>query len=60
MSDKDKYKHYTKNNNDIPIYSSPWWLDAVCEIGSWNVIIFEKNNNLIAALPYFVKKKRFF
>ena len=57
MSDKDKYKHYAKNNNDIPIFSRPWWLDAVCGAGNWDVITFEKNNILIAAFIYFEKKK---
>lgn len=60
MSDKDKYKYYTKNNNDIPIFSRPWWLDAVSDEGYWDVILYEKNNNIYGSLPFFIKKKNIF
>ena len=60
MSDKDKYKYYTKNNNDIPIFSRPWWLDAVSDEGHWDVILYEKNNNIYGSLPFFIKKKNIF
>ena len=60
MSDKDKYKHYTKNNDDIPIFSRPWWLDAVSDEGYWDVILYEKNNNIYGSLPFFIKKKNIF
>ena len=56
MSDKDKYKHYTKNNDDIPIFSRPWWLDAVSDEGYWDVILYEKNNNIYGSLPFYKKE----
>ncbi len=33
-----------------------WWMDAVCN-EDWDVIIYEENNRIISALPYFLNKK---
>ena len=60
MLDKDKYKHFSQNNNNIPIFSKPWWLDAVSNKGQWDVILYEKNNIINGSFPFFIKKKSFF
>ena len=60
MLDKDKYKHFSRNNNNIPIFSKPWWLDAVSNKGQWDVIFYEKNNIINGSFPFFIKKKSFF
>ncbi|MEK9727560.1 MAG: methicillin resistance protein [Candidatus Margulisiibacteriota bacterium] len=53
---KDKYFEFAARE-PIPIFSQPWWLDAVCIDGQWDVAIFEKNNTVIASLPYYMKNK---
>jgi len=50
---KEKYKEFCKNEKNIPIYSQYWWLDALCD--EWDVILIEKNNEIIASLPYQIK-----
>lgn len=57
MLDKDKYKYFAEKNEDIPIFSRPWWLDAVCDEGHWDVILYEKNNSIRSSFPFFIKKK---
>jgi hypothetical protein len=42
---------------DIPIFSQPWWLDAVCP-DQWEVILIEKNDKIIASFPYYKTKIR--
>lgn len=34
-----------------------WWLDAVCVKGSWDVLLYEEQGNIIAAMPFHVRRK---
>ncbi len=58
-TNKSKYKEFC-DNNDIPIFSQYWWLDAVCGSNNWDVILVEKNGEILASMPYHFKKKYFF
>ena len=58
MSDKDLYRALCKSEPTIPIFSKDWWLDAVCGENNWDVIIIEKNGNVVGAMPYYIMKKR--
>ena len=60
MSSKNKqiYIEYCEKN-DVIIFNEPWWLDAVTK-KVWDVAVVEKNNQLIAALPYHAKRKGIF
>ena len=55
MSNKDKYIEFCTEHSDIPIFSQPWWLDAVCP-ECWDVILVERNDKIIASFPYYKKK----
>jgi lipid II:glycine glycyltransferase (peptidoglycan interpeptide bridge formation enzyme) len=57
MTNKEKYRKFCQKEKDIPIFSKDWWLDAVCGEDAWDVVLVEKNNEVIASLP-FVKTKR--
>ena len=52
MSNKEKYTQFCAEHANIPIFSQPWWLDAVCP-DSWDVILIERNDSIIASFPYF-------
>lgn len=52
---KQKYIQFCKDHLDIPIFSQPWWLDIVCP-ESWDVILIERNNKIIASFPFHIKK----
>jgi lipid II:glycine glycyltransferase (peptidoglycan interpeptide bridge formation enzyme) len=55
MSNKDIYKKIFSQRKDIPVFSQPWWLDAVCK--SWDVVISKKGDHIAGAWPYPVEKK---
>lgn len=57
MNNKDKYTEYCAQNTDIPIFLQPWWLDAVCIDGYWDVLLYEKGNDILGSLVYYVKNK---
>lgn len=57
MNPKDRYRNLCLEKQSIPIFHKDWWLDAVYGAKNWDVILSEnKNNEIIAALPYCVKK----
>jgi len=55
MSNKNKYLEFCTDHPDIPIFSQPWWLDAVCP-NSWDVILIERNDRIIASFSYYIKR----
>ena len=57
---KRKYRELCRNEHSIPIFSRDWWLDAAAGENNWDVIICEdKDKNVVASLPYLIKKKYF-
>lgn len=57
MENKEKYRQLCKVEKTIPIFSRDWWMDAVCGEDKWDVILFEKDDYIIAAMPYFIKER---
>ena len=55
MNNKEKYEHFCEKIY-VPIYSKPWWMDAVCGKENWDIWLYEKGNNILAAMPYYLKK----
>lgn len=60
MNNKEKYIEFCNSEIDIPIFSKNWWLDAVCQNESWDVVLVEKNNKIISSMPYLISKRRMF
>ena len=60
IRDKQQYASYIKQHNDLPIFNQPFWLDAVCGQNNWQVILIADNNEIVAAIPYFLKRKYIF
>ena len=55
---KEKYRILCKSEPSIPVFSRDWWLDAACGKNNWDVVIVEdKQEKIIASLPYLFKKK---
>lgn len=57
MTNKEKYAQFCAEYPDIPIFSQPWWLDAVCP-NSWDVILIERNDKIVASFPYYYYKMK--
>jgi hypothetical protein len=56
MINKKRYREFCKEEVSIPIFSQSWWLDSVCGVDNWNVIIIENNGNIMATMPIYFKK----
>lgn len=54
-----KYRDFARIQTDMPIFTKGWYLDAVYG-DEWEVITVERNNEIVASLPYITKKKGFF
>src|ERR1043165_6557898 len=55
MGNKDIYRKFCGQRRGIPVFSQPWWLDAVCH--EWEVAIAKKGEQITGAWPYPVEKK---
>lgn len=55
-SNKAKYTEFCKKTY-IPLYSKPWWLDAICLPENWDVWICEENGAMLAAMPYYLENR---
>lgn len=52
---KNIYKKFC-DNNDVPLFSQYWWLDAVSG-ENWDVVIVKKGDEILATMPYHTTKK---
>ncbi len=59
MSKKELYRQFCKQQEDLPLFIQDWYLDAVCQDGEWDVALVEEGGKIVAALPFFVKRKWF-
>jgi len=57
---KKKYKEFCKSEENMPIFSSDWWLDSVCGKDNWDVALYEKGGRIFASMPYYNIKKAWF
>lgn len=53
---KEKYKKFCEKTY-VPIYSKPWWMDAVCGPENWNVWLYESGERILAAMPYYMEQR---
>ena len=53
MTNKERYRKFCATYAVVPVFSNPFWLDAVAE--NWDVALISESENessIIAALPY--------
>ena len=57
MINKQKYKKFCKTETKIPIFMQPHWLDTICKNGmEWNVILYEKDDEIWGSFTYVTRK----
>lgn len=56
MSNKEEYSLFCERNN-APIFSQPWWMDAVCEPENWDVWLCQHGEEIVAAMPYYMEER---
>jgi hypothetical protein len=54
---KDFYRSACLSGTPVPLFSQPWWLDAVAGDQSWDVALVERDGKLLASMPY-VRRRR--
>lgn len=61
MTNKERYKEWTEQLEYIPVFMTPWWLDAVCAGKEWDVLLAEdENGQIVGAMPYLLRKFAWF
>ena len=60
MTNKEKYEEFCKSTY-VPIYSKPWWMDAVCGPENWDVWLYSTDDAQVqaieAAMPYYMERR---
>lgn len=57
MSAKDRYRTFSRNEPSLPVFSRDWWLDATAGPDAWDVALVIKGNDIVAAMPYVVRRR---
>ena len=57
-ANKEKYSQFCEKTY-VPIYSLPWWMDAVCGSENWDVWLYESGGEVSAAMPYYLEDREF-
>lgn len=57
VTNKERYAALCAQEASICVYDQPWWMDAVCGAKNWDVLLYEKNGNILGTLPYYVREK---
>ncbi len=58
MTDKEAYILFCEKEKEVPLFSKPWYLDAVCGEKGWDILMIKKGSEVAATMP-FLKKKQF-
>ncbi len=56
MCNKKEYLNFIEKTY-VPVYSQPWWLDAICGEENWDVWLYKKGENILAAMPYYIEHR---
>lgn len=56
MSTREKYRNLCRVEPTIPIFSRDWWLDACAGKEGWDVVVVERGEEIVAALPYILRR----
>ena len=57
---KEKYKQFCATNPFVTMFLSYDWYNAMFDDAEWEVVIVEKNDNILGFLPYQIFKKKTF
>lgn len=61
MTNKERYIEWTAQQDYVPIFMMPWWLDAVCAGKEWGVLLAEDENGaIVGAMPYLLCKRAWY
>lgn len=56
-SHKTLYEEFCRTHS-VPIHLQPWWLDAVCVKGTWDVCLsVDPQGQVLGAMPYYLTRR---
>jgi len=55
---KKEYIKFCDAEVDLPLYHQYYWLDLFAKENKWDVVYIEKDNKIVASLPYIIKNKK--
>ena len=55
---KDRYEQFCERVY-VPLYSKPWWMDAVCGSENWDVWLYEEGGHIAAAMPDDLEERKY-
>jgi hypothetical protein len=55
LSPIDRYRELAPHDAELPLCFQPWYLDAVCAEGSWDVALVEENGKIAGVWTWFKK-----
>lgn len=53
---KNEYKIFCEQNN-VPLFSQYWWMEAACVGKQWDVLLYKENGQIVASMPYMLSRK---
>ena len=57
---KKEYELFCEQQNYIPVFLKPWWMDAAAGKDNWQVLLYKEGEKTLASFVYFTKKKFIF
>lgn len=61
MSNKERYSEWVSQQEYVPVFMQPWWMDAVCAGKEWDVLLAkDEAGNILGAMPYLLRKRAWF
>ena len=57
MTNKERYSEWVEAQDYVPLFLTPWWMDAVCAGKQWDVLLAEdEQGQILGAMPYLLGK----
>ena len=58
LSNKEKYVQFCEDNETVPLFLQPWWMDAVCNANAaWEVFLYEEKGKIRGVYVCYVVRK---
>ncbi len=54
---KECYRRFSQTETSLPLFARDWWLDAVSGPQGWDVAVVERGGEVMAALPFRLRRR---
>lgn len=61
MTNKERYTEWAGQQDFMPVFMQPWWMDAVCAGKEWDVLLAEdEEGQIVGAMPFLLRRRAWF